>query len=113
MIEIGMQYTIVVTSKLAFAPQDFAAAWNADPKGRAIAKAHTDQRVKSVYEPGAKDAFLTSLYVQADIETTEVCHSVQNFLRRQLQEQTEIVQVEKPDGTCFLVIKGIESNAQL
>lgn len=113
MIEIGMQYTIVVASKLAFAPQDFAAAWNADPTGRAIAKASTDQRVKSVYEPGAKDALLASLDVKADIETNEVCDSVQNFLRQQLQEQTEIIQVEKPDGTRFLVIKGIEGKAQL
>lgn len=112
MIEIGMQYTIVVASKLLLPPHVFTAAWNADPIGRAIAKASTDQRIKSVYEPGAKDGFLTSLDVQADIGTREVCDSVQDFLmRQQLREQTEIIQVAKPDGTHFLLIKGIESKA--
>src|SRR4051794_6783279 len=105
-----MQYTIVVAKDVAISTQDFVATWNADPACCALACATVDDSTKAVYEPG-------TIYALPMLEmlTAESCpQTFYRLIRRTLQtrQQTEIIQLEKPNGARVLVVIPALTNGQ-
>ena len=110
-MEFVMHYTLIVSKDVAIPPQDFVAKWNADPACRAVASASVDYSMKSVYEPGAACAPLPALEMFAKDVTV---YTFYELIKAVLGKQpgctpTEIIQLEKPNGTRVLLVKRAEA----
>ena len=103
-----MQYTIVIANGVAISTQDFVATWNADPACCAFACANVDYSTKAVYEPGTTYALPV-----LEAATAEICpQAFYKLIRRTLQtrQQTEIIQLEKPNGARVLLVRGVTNH---
>ncbi|MFN8488794.1 MAG: hypothetical protein U0350_14425 [Caldilineaceae bacterium] len=104
-----MQYILVVAQEVALPPQEFVAAWNADPTCHRLAHASIDCSTKAVYEPNRRIPLPLLDIADADPPTALLLASIQQTMqKRQVNKPTELIQVEKPDGNRVLLIKGVE-----
>ncbi len=110
-MEFVMHYMLVVSKDVAIPPQEFVAKWNADPPCRAVARASVNYSTKSIYEPGAAGAPLPVLETLAvDVATTTFYDLIKVILCKQRgHKSTEIIQLEKPNGTRVLLVKGTDA----
>jgi hypothetical protein len=105
-----MKYTIVVTKDVVLPPQEFVNRWNADSACRAVACASVDYSTKSVYEPGVTGALPALDLSTIDVNPVTFYGLIIRILQKQqVYKQTEIIELEKPNGERVLVIKGAEA----
>ncbi|MGH7492896.1 MAG: hypothetical protein ACREOO_10935 [bacterium] len=108
-----MNYEIAVPPELRISPDDFVAAWNETPECREAAIAHKAEprtRTRS-FDPSSLTPALAVLgTVAAGVGTNALYDLIKQALTRKgVKKQTEITQIERPDGTKILIVKIIEN----
>ncbi len=107
-----MNYKIVLPSELGISPNDFISAWNDTPECRDVAMAHSFEppmKTRS-FDPTLLTGALAVLgSVAASLGTNALYDLIKQALTRKgVKKQTEITQIEHPDGTRTLIVKIIE-----
>jgi len=104
-----MQYILVVAQEVALSPQEFIAAWNADPTCSVLAQASIDRSTKAVYEPNRSIPLPRLEVADSALPTNLLFASIQKTMqKRWVSQPTELIQLEKPDGNRILLIKCVE-----
>jgi len=107
-----MDYKIAISSQVGISLDDFVTAWNETPEcgDVAIARiAESRTKVRS-FDPDLLTGALAVLgSVAAGVGTNALYDLIKKALTRKgVKKQTEITQIEQPDGTKILVVKIIE-----
>lgn len=104
-----MQYILVVAQEVALSPQEFIAAWNADPTCSVLAQASIDRSTKAVYEPNRSIPLPRLDVADSSLPTALLFASIQKTMqKRWVSQPTELIQLEKPDGNRVLLIKRVK-----
>jgi hypothetical protein len=108
-----MSYKISLPPELGVSPNDFIVAWNETPECREAAIAHQAEprtRTRS-FDPSLLTPALAVLgTVAAGVGTNALYDLIKQALTRKgVKKQTEITQIEQPDGTKILIVKIIEN----
>ena len=105
-----MDYQIALSPDLGLSAEDFVSAWNETPECRAVAEARPDRSAAAQYGPTLLAGALAVLGgVAINIVSNALYDLIKQALaRRGVKTQTEIVQLDRPDGTRLLVVKIVE-----
>lgn len=113
-----MEYQIALARNLAITPEEFAAAWNDTSTARAAAEVHLSE-AKSVQFFDPTMAFTILLSVGTNVASSGLYDLLKDVVQRIRVKNAHttptppvippgahihIVETQKPDGTCILVI---------
>ncbi len=106
-----MEYQIALSPDLGLSPEDFAAAWNANPGSRAISEARLSSVKGTSFEPITIAVILITIGtgVATDVLSELVKNLIQDIREKRKQQQQSsdavphqkvlIEQLDNPDGT--------------
>lgn len=103
-----MDYQIALSSELGVSPADFAAAWNETAACREVATADLVASTFRHYDPSLLAA--AALTVLRDVSLGVAGNALYDLIKQALagrgvRRETEIIQVERPDGTRLLIVR--------
>ena len=102
-----MDYQIALSPELGLSPEAFVSGWNERPDCQEVAQARLEEGAGASYDPllaGAALAVLGSVAI--NLASNALYDLIKGVLIEQgVRRETEIVQVEGPDGSRLLVVK--------
>jgi hypothetical protein len=101
-----MEYQIALSPELDVEPENLVDAWNETPECRAVAQARLSQPSSAQYDPTVLSVVLTVFSgIAGGIASNILYDMIKERLAEQgVRKQTQIVEMEHPDGSRLLVI---------
>ncbi len=103
-----MDYQIVLQPELNLSPGDVVEAWNGMPECQKVAKAHLTESTSTQCSLFAAAGVALSSVALGVISNTLFDLIKKVFVKKGVTKQTEIIQLDQPDGSRLLVVKIIE-----
>ncbi len=105
-----MDYLIALHPELGLHAEDFVADWNETPACCEVAQARLVENVAKQFDPTLLAGALAVLgNIALGVAGNALYDLIkQALIRKGVQNQTEIVQIDQPDGTKILVVKIVE-----
>ena len=98
-----MEYKVVFSPEMDVNPKDFAEVWNNTPECREIAKAEASKVQDTQFDMGITAVIL--LGIGTSIVGTAICELIKTLVQKRVSKETEITQIDQPDGTRIITVK--------
>ena len=103
-----MDYQIALSPDLDLSSDDFIAAWNDTPECRDVAEARLAEPTSVQCDPFAAAAVAVLSGVVIGVAANALYDLIKKALTKKgVTKQTEITQLEQPDGSRLLIVKTI------
>jgi hypothetical protein len=101
-----MEYQVALSPELGLSSEDFVRAWNETAACRAVADASVTSPRSAQFDPSLLGVTLT---IASSLALGAAGNALYDLIRellmgRGVRRQTEIVQIEQPDGSRLLVV---------
>ncbi len=102
-----MLYHLALAPDVPVTAAAFVTAWNATPACREVAEARLETATAATFDPGlGLDVWAVLGSVALGVAGNAVYDLIKRVLTAQgVRKQTDIVQIEQPDGSRVLVVK--------